>query len=244
MWSSPPASLSLPSGVVHVWRASLEQPFALQETLLRTLNEDESARADRFHFERHRRRFVLARGFLRALLARYLEIGPEEVRFVYGPYGKPSLADKHIASGLRFNASHSHELAVYALVQEREIGIDVEYVKQEFAGEDIARHFFSAYEVQTLLALPENEQPAAFFRCWTRKEAYIKAIGTGLSHPLDEFDVTLAANERAALIRDRRDDQATSRWSMFNLELDSYAGALVVEGVSVAGVQAYDYPTP
>lgn len=244
MWSSPPASLSLPSGAVHVWRASLAQSPGLQETLLHTLNEDERARADRFHFDQHRRRYVLARGFLRALLARYLEIEPEEICFAYGPYGKPSLAEEHGTSLLRFNVSHSHELAVYAFVQEHEIGIDVEYVKQEFAGEEIAQHFFSAYEVQTLMALPESERAAAFFRCWTRKEAYIKAIGNGLSHPLDEFDVTLAPDERAVLIRDHREDRATSRWSMFNLELDGYAGAVVVESVSVAGVQTYDYPTP
>src|SRR6476620_7910163 len=191
MWSRAPAPLSLSSDVVHVWRAGLEQSPGLQETLLRTLSDDERARADRFHFDQHRRRFVLTRAFLRALLGRYLAIGPEEVRFVYGPYGKPSLADEHGAHRLRFNASHSHELAVYAFAQEREIGIDVEHIQQEFAGEEIARQFFSTYEVNTLLALPKSEQAAAFFRCWTRKEAYIKAIGSGLSHPLDEFDVTL-----------------------------------------------------
>jgi len=244
MWSLPPASLSLSRGAVHVWRASLAQPADLQETLLGTLNEDERARADRFRFDQHRRRFVLARGFLRALLGRYLDIAPEEVRFAYGPYGKPSLAEDHGATRLCFNASHSHELAVYAFVEEREIGVDIEYVSADLAGEDIAKHFFSEYEVQTLLALPESEQAAAFFRCWTRKEAYIKAIGNGLSHPLDQFDVTLAAGDRAALIRDYRDDRATSRWSMFNLELDGYAGALVVEGLTVVGVHTYDYPTP
>jgi len=244
MWSPAPASLSLSGDVVHVWRVALEPSAGWQETFLRALNDDERARADRFQFDQHRRRFVLARGFLRALLGRYLGIGPEEVRFVYGPYGKPSLADEHGASDLRFNASHSHELAVYAFAEEREIGIDVEYIQQEFAGEEIARQFFSTYEVNTLLGLPKSEQAAAFFRCWTRKEAYIKAIGSGLSHPLDEFDVTLAADEAAALIRDHRDDQATSRWSMFNLELESYTGALVVEGFSVADVQTYDYSTP
>jgi 4'-phosphopantetheinyl transferase len=228
MWSHPPASFSLSSGAVHVWRASLAQPPDLQETLLRTLNEDERARADRFHFDQHRRRFVLGRGFLRVLLARYLEVEPAEVRFAYGPYGKPLLSDEHGASRLRFNASHSHELAVYAFVQEREIGIDVEYIQQKFAGEEIARQFFSAYEVDTLMALPESERAATFFRCWTRKEAYIKAIGSGLSHPLDQFDVSL---DEPALLRDHRDPGAVAKWEMFNLEFtDTYAGALVVEG--------------
>ena len=236
--------MSLSGGEVHVWRAHLEQPAGVQDQFLRTLDLNERERAARFHFEKHRRRFILGRGFLRLLLGRYLNIAPEEVRFAYGPYGKPSLADEHAASRLRFNASHSHELAVYAFVQEREIGVDVEYNNAEFGGEDIARHFFSAYEVGQLLALPESERSAAFFRCWTRKEAYIKALGSGLSHPLDQFDVTLAPHERAALIRDYRDAQATSRWSMFNLDLDDYAGAVIVESASVVGLRTFDCPTP
>jgi 4'-phosphopantetheinyl transferase len=226
-----------------VWRASLEQPEDVQERFLRTLDLDERKRADRCHFEKHRRRFIAGRGFLRLLLGRYLAIAPEDVSFAYGPYGKPSLAGERQASRLRFNASHSHELAVYGFVEDQDIGVDVEYSQAEFAGEDIARHFFSAYEVEKLMALPEGERGAAFFRCWTRKEAYIKAFGSGLSHPLDQFDVTLAPNEPAALIRDHRDEQATSRWSMFNLELEGYAGAVVVESVSVVGVRTFDCPT-
>jgi 4'-phosphopantetheinyl transferase len=187
---------------------------------------------------------VLGRGFLRVLLGRYLETEPKEVRFTYGLFGKPALADEHATSRLRFNASHSHELAVYAFAWEHEIGVDVEYVKTDFASEDIARHFFSAYEVATLMALPEAERGPAFFRCWTRKEAYIKAIGSGLSHPLDEFDVTLAPDMAAALLRDHRDPNAISRWSMSNLELDGYAGALVVENINVTGVRLYDCQTP
>jgi 4'-phosphopantetheinyl transferase len=214
-----------------VWRAPLVQPAEWQEKFLHTLDEGERARANKFHFEKHRRRFVVARGFLRTLLGRYLEIKPEEVRFAYGPYGKPSLADEHSATRLRFNMSHSHELAVYGFVQDREIGVDVEYLQDDFASEDLARHFFSAYEVETLTALPEQERSAAFFRCWTRKEAYIKAFGSGLSHPLDQFDVSLTAHEPAALLRDHRDAEAVARWQMFNLEFtEKYAGALVVEG--------------
>lgn len=244
MWSSQPQSLSLSGGAVHVWRSDLQQPPELQETFLRLLDHDERRRAARFHFEKHRRRFVLSRGFLRVLLGRYLHIEPERVRFAYGPFGKPSLLDEHGARRLRFNASHSHELAVYAFVEDCEIGVDVEYVKEDFATEDIARHFFSAYEVETLTGLPEAERAVAFFRCWTRKEAYIKALGSGLSHPLDEFDVTLAPDGPAALLRDHRDEHATSRWSMYNLDLDDYAGALVVESVNVTGVQTYDCPMP
>lgn len=229
MWSTPPASLSLSSGEVHVWRARLEQSSEIQERLWRTLDDDERARASRFHFEKHRRRFVVARGFLRTLLGGYLRVEPEAACFAYGPYGKPLLAGEQGFSGLSFNASHSHESAVFAFAHEREIGVDVEYVKNDFAGEEIARRFFSANEVRQLMALPAEERAAAFFRCWTRKEAYIKALGSGLSHPLDQFDVSL--HEPAALVSDRKDAEATFRWSMFNLEfVEAYAGALVVAG--------------
>lgn len=224
MWSPTPSSLSLASGQVHVWRHRLEQPAELHENYLRTLAEDERTRASRFHFDKHRRHFVSGRGFLRALLARYLDTAPEEVRFAYGPYGKPVLDGAHRESSLRFNASHSGEWAVYAFVQDHEVGVDVEHIKADFETEGIAERFFSPLEVQTLQALQEEEKPAAFFRCWTRKEAYIKAIGSGLSHPLDSFDVTLVPGEPAALSR-------AEGWSLFDLEFEpDYAAALAVEG--------------
>jgi len=224
MWFPAPPSLSLSTGEVHVWRMRLEQPPELQENYLRTLAEDERARANRFHFDLHRRHFVVARGFLRALLARYLDTTPEAVRFAYGPYGKPMLDGEHREGSLRFNASHSGDWAVYAFVQDQEVGVDVEHVKKDFETEGIAERFFSAREVQTLNALPEIEKPAAFFRCWTRKEAYIKAIGSGLSHPLDSFDVTLAPGEPPALSR-------VEGWSLFALDVaPDYAAALALEG--------------
>lgn len=218
-------------GEVHVWRIRLEQPAEAQQRFLHTLDEEERERAGRFHFEKHRRQFVVGRGALRTLLARYLQTRPEAVRFSYGPYGKPILDGEHRNSSLRFNASHSGDLAVYAFVQDYEVGIDVEYLSREFASEEIAQRFFSAYEVQMLSTLPATEKTAAFFRCWTRKEAYIKAIGSGLSHPLDTFDVTLAPGEPPALLRVQRDPESVRRWSMFDLDVGhGYAAALIVEG--------------
>ena len=216
-----------------MWRQRLEQPPELQETFLRTLAEDERTRANRFHFDKHRRHFVAGRGFLRALLARYLGTMPEEVRFAYGPYGKPVLDGEHRESSLRFNASHSGDWAAYAFVQDHEIGVDVEHIKADFEAEGIAERFFSALEVQTLYALADEEKPAAFFRCWTRKEAYIKAIGSGLSHPLDSFDVTFAPGEPAALSR-------AEGWTLFDLDVaPEYAAALAVEGSDYT-VQLYE----
>lgn len=211
-----------------MWRILLEQPTELHDSYLRTLDQDERARAERFHFDKHRRHFVVGRGFLRTLLARYLDTTPEAVRFTYGPYGKPALERE---SSLRFNASHSGDWAVYGFVQDHEIGVDVEYVKPDFATEGIAERFFSAGEVEALNGVAEAEKPAAFFRCWTRKEAYIKAIGSGLSHPLDTFDVTLAPGEPAALLRVEREPEAIARWSLFDVDVaPGYAAALAVNG--------------
>jgi 4'-phosphopantetheinyl transferase len=223
-WTEPPASLTLATGEVHVWRLALDQPESVVAEFRATLEADELERAGRFHFEKHRRHFVVGRGGLRYVLARYLDVRPEEFRFSYGAYGKPAL----VSEGLRFNMSHSHGLALFAVAPDRELGVDVEHVRADFATEDIARRFFSRVEVAAFNALPQDEQVAAFFRCWTRKEAYIKAIGRGLSEPLDAFDVTLAPGEAAALLRAERGD--ASRWAMFDIDPGAdYTGALAVE---------------
>jgi len=225
IWSKPPASLSLPPGEVHVWRISLEQRSDVLDRFRSILEADELERASRFHFEKHRRHFVVGRGFLREVVARYLQIKPEALRFVYGAYGKPALAGEE---SLRFNMSHSHEVALVAVARDVELGVDVEHVRADFATGDIARRFFSRVEVEAFDGLPQEEQVAAFFRCWTRKEAYIKAIGKGLSQALDAFDVTLAPGDAAALLRAEEDDP--SRWMLSDVDVgEGYAGALVVE---------------
>ena len=125
--------------------------------------------------------------------------------------------------------SHSHELALFAFAEDRELGVDVEHMRSDFASEDIARRYFSRREVETFNALPQHDQVAAFFRCWTRKEASIKVIGLGLSQPVDQFDVTLVPEQPAELLWVSGDD--ASRWSLYDLEVGGdYAGALAVEG--------------
>src|ERR1041384_7387282 len=174
-WCEAPETLSLATGEVHVWRLALDQPESVLTEFRRALDADEIERAGRFHFEKHQRHFVAGRGGLRYVLSRYLDVKPEELRFSYGAFGKPAL----IGEELRFNMSHSHGLALFAVSGDRELGVDVEHVRADFASEDIARRFFSTVEVAAFNALPKEEQVAAFFRCWTRKEAYIKAIGRG-----------------------------------------------------------------
>ena len=225
IWTEPPLSPSLEAGTVHVWRISLDQQDETLERFRRTLEPEELDRAGRFHFEKHRRHFVVARGFLRSVVARYLETQPESLRFAYGEYGKPALASEHV---LRFNLSHSHEVALLAVALDAELGVDVEHIRADFASEDIARRFFSRTEVQIFNALPAEQRVAAFFRCWTRKEAYIKAIGKGLSQALDEFDVTLAPDIPAALLRAQDDDP--SRWLLSDIDAGAgYAAALAIE---------------
>ena len=223
-WSEPPASLTLATGEIHVWRLALDQPESVVAEFRQTLEAHELERAERFHFEKHRKHFLVGRGGLRYVLARYLDVKPQEFRFSYGEYGKPELVDE----GLRFNMSHSHDVALFAVALDRELGVDVEHIRADFATEDIARRSFSRVEVAMFNALKKDEQVGAFFRCWTRKEAYIKAIGRGLSEPLDAFDVTLSPGEAAALVRAERGD--TSRWAMFDIDAGyDYAATLAVE---------------
>ena len=224
-WTEPPRSPSLGTGAVHVWRIALDQQDEPLECFRGTLEPHELERAGRFHFEKHRRHFIVARGFLRSVVARYLKTQPGALRFSYGEYGKPALEAEPV---LRFNLSHSNEVALLAVSLDAELGVDVEHIRADFASEDIARRFFSRAEVDVFNALPQNERVAAFFRCWTRKEAYIKAIGKGLSQALDEFDVTLAPGITPALLRAEDDD--ASRWWMSDIDVgESYAGALAVE---------------
>ena len=230
-WSLPPPDLALSGDDVHVWRASLEQPPACVRQLARALSGDERARADRFHFERHRRRFIVGRGVLRVILGRYLSIEPHRLRFRYGPRGKPYLATESGAGALHFNLAHSHELALYAFVRGPELGIDLEHVHPMPDAERISTQFFSARENVALRALPSHQKLEAFFNCWTRKEAYLKATGTGLARPLDEFDVSLHPSEPVRLLHVRGEPQEAARWSLESLVPGAdYIGAVIIQG--------------
>lgn len=228
----PDGSLDLDRATVHVWQARLDQFAVRQGQMLELLSADERERAARFHFAKDRRHFIVARALLRTLLARYLNLPPHHLSFSYGPYGKPALAGEGESRALlRFNVSHSHGVALYAVARERDVGVDVEYVRRDMVGESIAERFFSAREVAALRALPAEVQPQAFFNCWTRKEAFIKARGEGLSFPLDRFEVSLDPKEPAALVSVRDDPREASRWSLQALPVEEgYAAALAVEG--------------
>ena len=216
---------------MHVWRATLDRSASSIRCLGQTLSPDERARAARFHFRGDRERFIVGRGLLRAILGRYLEAEPKDLRFCYSPHGKPDLAKGFGERRLRFNLAHSDALALYAITRGRGIGVDLERLRSDVVDEGIAERFFASGEVAVLRSLPPNVQPKAFFACWTRKEAYIKARGEGLSMPLDRFEVSLAPGDPAALLSADGDQEEVSRWSLRELAPGpGYAAALCVEG--------------
>jgi 4'-phosphopantetheinyl transferase len=230
-WLDAPERPRLAEGEVHVWRVRLNQNEATRRELSESLSADERERAGRFHFRRDREHFTVARGALRSILGLYTGVAPRLLRFSYDEYGKPSLCGEAGVAPLRFNLSHSNELALYAVARGRAVGIDLEYVRAEFAGLEIAERFFSPCEVSALRALPPGERAVAFFNCWTRKEAYIKARGEGLSHPLHLFTVSLAPGEPAALLRTDDDPQDAARWAIVELHpSEGYRAAVAVEG--------------
>jgi 4'-phosphopantetheinyl transferase len=232
LWSLAPKDLILADYEVHVWRAQLELPSPQVQWLRGVLSEDELDRASRFSFEIHRQRFIAARGTLRSILSRYITISPGNLRFYHNQYGKPLLAPEFSSSLLNFNLSHSGSVALYAITRNMEIGVDVERVRSDFEYEETAKRFFSANEVAILRTIPTERKLEAFYNCWIRKEAYIKAHGKGLSLPLDSFDVSLAPGEPPMLLSTRDNPQESSLWTLVDLKPGpGYVGALAVKGI-------------
>ncbi|MGA8305896.1 MAG: 4'-phosphopantetheinyl transferase superfamily protein [Candidatus Acidiferrales bacterium] len=225
-FSLSPAPLGLDDCVVDIWRADLEvHPLELNR-LQNYLSTDELDRAARFHFARDRRRFIVARAILRDILARYLDQPPAELQFSYSAHGKPSLARNWDSACLRFNISHASSVAVYGISCNREVGIDIERIEPKWAVWEIADKFFTPNETATLRSLPANLLSEAFFNCWTRKEAYVKARGTGLQTALNSFEVSLAPGEQATFL-----SEGESGWSLKALPIDrGYVAAIAVEG--------------
>jgi 4'-phosphopantetheinyl transferase len=221
----------LQPGEVHVWVASLDAPPPLLAIHRRLLAADEIERAERLRFEHLRARFVTGRAILRLLLGRYVQAAPEKLRFRYGAYGKPELDSFPPARSLAFNLAHSHNLAVYALALAPRIGVDVEQMRPVQERDQITERFFSPRERQALAALPDTQREEAFFLCWTRKEAYLKALGAGITYPLDRFSVSLTPGEPAVLLEAAEEDDAGQPWTLLPFTPASpYQAAVAVEG--------------
>jgi 4'-phosphopantetheinyl transferase len=223
-WLRATTHPTLAEGELHVWRASLQVEPAVLTQFERHLNEVEVERAGKFLVPRAREYFVGARGFLRKLLGAYLMLEPGGVNFLYGPQGKPQLSTDH-TSRLCFNVSHSDDVALFAFAIANEVGVDIERVRPDFGGMEIASHFFSEKEVVALREIPSHLADKAFFQVWTQKEAYVKAHGGGLSIPLRDFTVDFTRSEQVL------GDITEAPWTCYALEpARGFAGAVVIEG--------------
>ena len=228
-WLPAPASLVLLGSEIHVWRASLDLLKDEVHALLRMLAPDEVERAKRFFFDQDHDRFIVARGQLRILLGRYLNLPPEELLFRYGPRGKPTLAPE-FDRWIRFNLSHSHSLVVYAVTRHRPVGIDLEFVRQLPEAQHIVERFFSPQEQASFSALSPDEQLETFFRYWTRKEACLKAVGDGFALDPSQVHVSVSRGRPVASFSVSGDPGEASRWYLHDLVPGSgYTAALAVQ---------------
>jgi 4'-phosphopantetheinyl transferase len=243
VWNFPPTHLETPSNMIHVWRASLDPPMAYVERLMRVLSDAEHVRAREFYFQRDRTRFIAGRGLLRIILARYLAISPSRLQLYHSVAGKPALSASQARQGIDFSVSHSRGLILYAVTCNAKVGIDIERVRTITNADHVAKHIFSLREYAVFRALPPEQRQAAFFCGWTRKEAYLKACGEGLSRSLNQIDVSLPPFEPARPLSVHADPQASSRWSLKELApAPGYVAALASEGDSVRRLSCLQWP--
>jgi 4'-phosphopantetheinyl transferase len=227
------ASLELADGEIAVVAVAHGEPDANGARFAAVLSDDESARARRFHFERDRHAFVVSRGTLRLLLAAETGAPPASLAFARGANGKPSLASGN-PRDVRFNVSHSGGVTLLAFARAREIGVDIEALRPLPERDAVARRFFSVAEADDLASLPEGERERAFFACWTRKEAFIKAAGAGLgTFALDRFRVSLRPGDAPRVLEIDGDAEAARDWNVHDIPAGSaYLAALAYAGAA------------
>jgi 4'-phosphopantetheinyl transferase len=225
-WRLPCKKRALGDDEVDVWRVSLVPPGSMVNDFRAHLSMQENARAEKFKFHKDREKYIVGHGLLRVILSLYANVAPEELKFAENRYGKPELVYPP-GLNLTFNVSHSYEMALIGIACRRQIGVDIEYVKKDFEWKEIIERFFSPREIRMINALPKDIQRRAFFTCWTRKEAYVKATGMGLSLPLKEFDVSPVPGATTLLLS----SPEKTRWSMKEVDVvDSYVATVAVEG--------------
>jgi 4'-phosphopantetheinyl transferase len=235
----PPSVLHLPSDKVHIWSTSIETASIDLDELWNILSEEEKKRAERFCFDRDRNRHIVAHGVLRTILSYYSDSDPSKHQFNQNEFGKPALSEN---SDLRFNISHSGDQVLYGITRDREIGVDIEKFRTFENAEQIVERFFSPHEQKAFLTLPAHLKDKAFFTIWTRKEAYIKAQGLGLSLPLNQFTISFLPDEPVRLIETEHNKDEQQRWSLHEVSVHpEYHAAVVVEGHNVT---LYHYQWP
>lgn len=240
-------TLELPENEVQLWRLDLQALAAGEERWVPLLSSDERARAARFIPKQARQSFIATRGMLRTALAAYLATDPRKLVFEKSSRNKPGLGVPYADSGICFNVAHSGEVALLAFARRREVGVDVEQIRRDIDIDAIARRFFSPHEQKQLAGVASEDKVEAFYRCWTRKEAYVKAKGEGLFLPLHQFDVSVAAGSRNALLATRPDDSDAARWSLCEIPAGAgYVAALCVAGrdFRVRGWEDTEFLTP
>lgn len=226
-WQTAAVPPQLQAGELHVWKIGLDCSDGQWQPLTALLSDDEQSKAARYRFENLRRRFILGRAALRNLLGGYLNCAPGALHFAYNEHGKPSLANDD--SGLRFNVSHSGGIMLAAFVLNSEIGIDIEAIQHDIDCMGIGQRWFSELERNTLQGLPEHKRAGAFFRTWSRKEAYIKALGAGLSYPLNRFSVSMDEASPVLLVH-QGDSQEAKSWQIHNIEVsNAYSASVAIE---------------
>ncbi|MDD9820370.1 MAG: 4'-phosphopantetheinyl transferase superfamily protein [Nitrospira sp.] len=229
-WHVPLQETPLPPGHIHVWRGMVDLPPARLQACQDTVSTDEQARAQRLTTSKHRRRFIAARGMLRHILSRYLRMPPRDLRFGVGPYGKPFL-DYPAGQPLYFNMAHSHHRAVYAVSRDFEVGIDLEGNRDRTDYRRLAERICSPAELTTLQQLPQDTHQAAFLTCWTRKEAFVKAEGTGLAFPLKHLTVSFAPDDPPHILHIQGRPPVENQWSLVDLPLEKgFWGAVAIKG--------------
>lgn len=229
--SSFPRYADLKAAETHIIRASLLLCHTTISRLGAILSSDEHERAARIYLAEHRRRYIASRGLLRSILGTYLDAAPRSLRFTHGSKGKPGLDCNEYTNRVMFSVSHSDGLALYAIARDGMVGVDVEHIRCGIDLDRIARNFFSRAEYAAYINLPQNEKTEAFFRCWTRREAFIKAIGEGWMYPLERFDVSIGG--RPELLRLDGNSALCGKWSIHHLNpAEGFIGALAVSGTS------------
>ena len=229
-WPAPSTNLELAGDQVHVWCAVLDGLASQLSALGEAISASEQRRAARFRLDRDRNRFIVRRGLLRRILGRYLNVIPSRLSFTCESRGKPALTGTTEDETLHFNLSHSDGLALFAVARRSSIGVDVERVRPIPETEQIAARFFSPRESAVLNALPPEQMLEAFFNCWTRKEAYLKATGEGIADALAEIEVSLSPGPTAEILRIAGDAQAASLWALHPLApAPGFVGALAVQ---------------
>ena len=226
-WPLSNSAPKLSGGEVHIWRVDLDMPDDRWQALTSLLSDNEHAKAQRFHFAKHRRRHTVSHAALRILLGQYLARPPRDIDFRHNAHGKPRLAGE--GQRIKFNLSHTEDIMLAAFVLDSEVGIDIEAVTRHVDYMGVGQRWFSALESHTLQSLPEQERVDAFFRAWCRKEAYIKARGEGMSHPLQRFSVALDKHG-PRLVEHLDDNRETSRWTFIDIDVaKNYRATVVAE---------------